>query len=101
MVGGLRRYHDKLGIPIETISVAVPVALRGKGIGASGNNFGAALLAGPVTESDPAERIRLIHEMIKAQRQEPALNVMQWVAPVGARLPEPRRPGGDGAGDAP
>jgi diacylglycerol O-acyltransferase len=89
VVGGLRRYHDKLGIPIETISVAVPVALSREGIGASGNNFGAALLAGPVTESDPTERIRLIHEMIKAQRREPALNVMQWVAPVGARLPNP------------
>ena len=89
VVGGLRRYHDKLGIPIEAISIVVPVAVRREDAGASGNNFGAALLTGPVTESDPIARIRLIHDMVRAQRQEPALNLMRWVAPVGARLPDP------------
>jgi diacylglycerol O-acyltransferase / wax synthase len=88
LVGGLRRYHDKLNSPIDAISIAVPVALRRDDADAGGNNFGAALVAAPVKESDPVARIGLIHDLILAQRHEPAVNLMHWVAPVGARLPD-------------
>ena len=87
VVGGLRRYHDKLDSPIDAISIAVPVALRGEHA-ASGNNFGAALVTAPVNEVDPIARIGTIHDLVLARRHEPSVNVLHWVAPMGARLPD-------------
>ena len=56
-----------------------------------GNYFGAILMAAPVAEPDPAERIRLIGEAVRAGREEPAIGAMGVLAPVLARLPEPVR----------
>jgi len=88
VVGGLRRYHDKLGSPVDAVSIAVPVALRGEDAAASGNNFGAALVTAPVNEVDPIARIGKIHDLVLARRHEPSVNVLHWVAPMGARLPD-------------
>jgi len=87
VLGGIRRYHEKSGQPIDEIAMAVPVSLRREGDRLSGNRFAGARFAGPTGEEDPAVRIRRIRELIIAGRAEPALDALRTFAPVVARLP--------------
>lgn len=88
LVAALRRYHEALGERVETVPIAIPVNLRREDAPAEGNYFGAILMAAPVGEPDPAERIRLIGEAVRAGRAEPAIGAIGVLAPVLARLPE-------------
>jgi diacylglycerol O-acyltransferase / wax synthase len=87
VLGGIRRYHDKSGQPIDEIAMAVPVSLRTDSDSTSGNRFAGARFAGPAGETNPAARIRRIHELILASRAEPAVDALRTFAPVFARLP--------------
>jgi len=88
LVAALRRYHEAMGEWVDTVPIAIPVNLRSEEAPATGNYFGAILMAGPVGEPDARERLRLIGEAVRAGRAEPAIGVMSALAPVLARLPE-------------
>jgi WS/DGAT/MGAT family acyltransferase len=88
VVDALRRYHEALGVPVETLPLAVPVNLRHEDDPAAGNFFGAALLAAPIGISDARERLAAVHERMLAGRAEPAIAAPSLVAPVMARLPD-------------
>jgi diacylglycerol O-acyltransferase len=85
--GGLRSYHEQLGVSVSTVPVAVPISLRTADDPAGGNRWAGALLALPVGESDPIERIRDIRQQVLAARHEPAITALNLIAPVAARLP--------------
>jgi diacylglycerol O-acyltransferase len=87
VLGGIRRYHEKSGEPIDEIAMAVPVSLRTDNDPRSGNRFAGARFAGPAGEEDPVVRIRRIRELITVSRAEPALDALRTFAPVFARLP--------------
>jgi hypothetical protein len=87
LLGGVRRYHEKLGTPVDTIPVAVPINLRADDDPMSGNRFAGASFSGPVATADPAERIAQVRELVVAERAEPALDALTWLAPVLARAP--------------
>jgi diacylglycerol O-acyltransferase len=87
--GALRRYHEELGVPVEALPMAIPVSLRTEDDPAGGNRFAGVTLAAPISETDPAERMRLIREQIVAGRQEPAIDLMGTIAPALSRLPGP------------
>jgi hypothetical protein len=87
LLGGFRRYHEELGVPIETMPIAVPVSVRRPGDPAGGNRFAAVRVAGPVGLADPAERMLSIRELILAARDEPALEGIALLAPALSRLP--------------
>jgi hypothetical protein len=86
--GGLGRYHEALGVPVDELPLALPVSLRTADDPAAGNRFTGVTIAAPVGESDPAERIRLVREQVIAGRAEPAIGVLDRVAPVLALLPD-------------
>jgi len=86
--GGLGRYHQALGVPIDALPLTLPVSLRTGDDPASGNRFGGATIAAPIGEPDPAERIRLIREQVIARRSEPAIDVIGQIAPVLSLLPD-------------
>jgi len=88
IVAALRRYHEALGESVDSVPIAIPVNLRSEDDPAAGNFFGAILMAGPIGEPDPLERVRKISHDIRAARDEPAIGVMGLMAPVLARLPE-------------
>ena len=88
LVAALRCYHQALGESVETVPIAIPVNLRREDAPAAGNYFGAILMAAPVGEPDPAQRIRLIGEAVRSGRAEPAIGAIELLAPVLARLPE-------------
>jgi WS/DGAT/MGAT family acyltransferase len=87
LLGGLRRYHERHGSPIDTLPMAMPVSLRRGDDPMGGNKFAGALLAGPVGVSDPVERIAVIRGTVLTLRTEPALDSFGLLAPWVNMLP--------------
>ncbi|MBS9534429.1 wax ester/triacylglycerol synthase family O-acyltransferase [Mycobacterium sp. M1] len=85
--GGLRRYHEKNGVPIEALNIAIPISLRTADDPAGGNRWAGARLAVPVAEPDPATRIKCIRALVLQARHEPAADALSLLAPVAARIP--------------
>ncbi len=88
LCGGLGRYHEVLGVPVDALPLALPVSLRTGDDPASGNRFTGVTIAAPVGESDPAERMRQVREQVIARRSEPAIDVIGRLAPVLTLLPD-------------
>src|SRR5215475_14254150 len=88
LCGGLGRYHEVLGVPVDALPLALPVSLRGADDPASGNRFAGVTIAAPVGESDPVERMRQVREQVIAGRSEPAIDVIGQLAPVLSLLPD-------------
>ena len=86
--GGLGRYHEALGVPVQELPLTLPVSLRSANDPAAGNRITGVAIAAPVGEPDPAERIRLVREQVIAGRGEPALDVLARIAPVLSLLPD-------------
>ena len=88
LCGGLGRYHEVLGVPVDALPLALPVSLRGADDPASGNRFAGVTIAAPVGESDPVQRMRQVREQVIAGRSEPAIDVIGQLAPVLSLLPD-------------
>jgi diacylglycerol O-acyltransferase len=73
---------------VEELPLALPVSLRTADDPAAGNRITGITIAAPVGEPDPAERIRLVREQVIARRAEPALDVLDRIAPVLSLLPD-------------
>ncbi len=89
LLGGFRRYHDELDAPVDRIPIAIPINVRREGDAAGGNRFAGARFAGPVGIVDPAERMEVIGTLVRAARNEPAVDAMALLAPALSRLPGP------------
>jgi diacylglycerol O-acyltransferase / wax synthase len=87
LLGGFRRYHDELGSPIDSLPMAMPISLRSGDHPMGGNRFAGARFAAPVGATDPAERVRLVHEFVLNARDEPAIDALGLVAPLLYRAP--------------
>src|SRR5439155_8374555 len=87
LLGGLRRYHDELGEPVDSIPMAMPISLRSGDHPMGGNRFAGVRLAAPIGVEDPAERIGIIHEFVLEARDEPAIDALGFAAPLLNRLP--------------
>src|SRR5215831_7320538 len=88
LCGGLGRYHEILGVPVDALPLTLPVSLRTGDDPASGNRFTGITIAAPVGESDPVERMRQVREQVIARRSEPAIDVISRLAPVLTLLPD-------------
>ena len=88
LCGGLGRYHEVLGVPVDALPLALPVSLRSGDDPASGNRFTGVTIAAPVGESDPVERMRQVRDQVIARRSEPAIDVIGRLAPVLSLLPD-------------
>jgi WS/DGAT/MGAT family acyltransferase len=89
LLGAFRLYHEKLGCPIEKMPMAIPISVRREGDAPGGNRFAGARFAAPAGIADPRARMRAIGEMVRAARDEPAIDGLSLVAPALARLPAP------------
>ena len=88
LCGALRRYHAALGVPVNTLPMAVPVNLRAEADPAGGNRFAGVNLAAPVGVADPAVRIAKIRKQMISRREEAAIDLIGAVAPVLTLLPD-------------
>lgn len=80
VAGGLARYHDVHGHPVEHLRVTMPVSLRTSDDPAGGNRITLARIVLPVGLKDPAERIRAIDELSRSWRREPAIPYSNVIA---------------------
>jgi diacylglycerol O-acyltransferase / wax synthase len=87
LLGGLHRFHERSGVQIETLPVAMPVSVRDPEDELGGNRFTAIQVKAPIGVRDPRERMAIIHGSVLAARAEPALNMTGILAPAMSRLP--------------
>lgn len=88
LCGALRLYHDALGVPVDTLPMAVPVNLRSDADPAGGNRFTGVNLAAPIGIVDPVDRMQDVRAQMTRKREERALDLLGMVAPVGSLLPD-------------
>jgi WS/DGAT/MGAT family acyltransferase len=89
LCGTLRRYHERLGVAVDALPMAVPVNMRTADDPAAGNHFTGVTLAAPIGQTDAGDRIRAIRAQMLSRRAEPALEAFGAVAPVLSLLPQP------------
>ncbi len=88
VAGGLARYHDRRGAPVQALRMSMPINIRAADSEViSGNQFAPARFPVPMTIADPLERMRQVRELVATQRGEPALAFTEAVAGILTRLP--------------
>jgi diacylglycerol O-acyltransferase len=88
LCGALRRYHEHMGVPVETLPMAIPVNMRSDNDPAGGNRFAGVNLAAPIGVVDPERRIKSIRSQMTRKRDERAVNMVGVIAPVLSLLPD-------------
>jgi diacylglycerol O-acyltransferase len=88
LCGALRLYHSELGVPVNSLPMAVPVNLRAEADPAGGNRFAGVNLAAPIGVSDPVTRVQKIRKQMISRREEAAIDVISAVAPLFSLLPD-------------
>lgn len=87
-VEGLRRYHERHGVVVERLRMTMPINVRGEQKGdVAGNQFVPARFEVPVNVLDPVERMRRIGELVRREREEPALPLVDEIASLLNRFP--------------
>ena len=85
---GLRRYHDELGSPVDAVRISMPINIRdADDPEATGNHFAPARFPLPLSILDPREAMSTIREIVRAERAEPALALVDPLAVILNRLP--------------
>jgi hypothetical protein len=87
LIGGFRRYHEEMGVPVAQMPIGFPISLRKENDPIGGNKFAGSQYAAPLEIEDPIERIRHIQQFVRDIRAEPALDVLVRLMPVVTRLP--------------
>jgi WS/DGAT/MGAT family acyltransferase len=87
VAGGLARYHERHGAPVDALRMTMPINIRTEGQAAGGNQFVPARFPVPMNIADPLERMRVIRGLVTEQRDEPALAFTDAIAGVLNRLP--------------
>jgi WS/DGAT/MGAT family acyltransferase len=88
VVEGLRRYHERHGVAVETLRMTMPINVReGEKGKKAGNQFVPARFEVPVDVLDPIQRMRRIGESVRRQRGEPALPLVDEISSLLNRFP--------------
>ena len=88
ILGGLHRYHERHGYDVAELRINMPVNLRVATDKAGGNRINLLRFALPANVADPVERMREIHRLVQAWRDEPANPHVQKLAAVFRGMPE-------------
>ena len=80
ITGGLRRYHEKHGKSVGDLSVSMPISLRTDDDPVGGNRVTLMRFDVPAAITDPAQRIRDIHDRTNKVRSEKSLSYTQPIA---------------------
>jgi WS/DGAT/MGAT family acyltransferase len=88
VAGGLQRYHEHHGQPVDALRMTMPINIRTEQTAdLAGNQFAPARFPVPTSIVDPIERMRTIRDLVLVQRGEPALALTEPLAGVLYRLP--------------
>lgn len=87
VTGGLRRYHERHGVSVDELRVAMPISLRTEDDAAGGNHLTVLRFSVPVGVDDPSERLAALHEIGSRLRDERSLAHTESIASVLNLLP--------------
>lgn len=88
VAGGLRRYHERHGAHVERLRMTMPINLREGDKGRkAGNQFVPARFEVPIAILDPVERMAAIDDLVRQQRSEPALPLIDEISTFLGRFP--------------
>jgi WS/DGAT/MGAT family acyltransferase len=90
ILGGLRLYHAKHGARPPSVRIGIPVSTRGPSTEPAPvlrNQFVPLVVRAPLQLADPAERVRVLHALVLAARQPPAIDLIERATGVVRRLP--------------
>ena len=88
VTGGFRRYHEHHGAAPEKLRVTLPISIRTPEDPVGGNRITLMRFAVPVSEADPASRIKAIARLCRAARSERSLPLTDAIAGVLNFLPQ-------------
>jgi WS/DGAT/MGAT family acyltransferase len=80
VTGGLRIYHLRHDQAVEALRVVMPISIRGGHDTDWGNKITLLRLTMPAGEPHPVARMRLLHRVALAAREEPSLSVTGAIA---------------------
>lgn len=80
VAGGLRRYHEHHDVSVEELVMLMPISIRSQQDAAGGNRATLVRLPVPVGVTDPARRIRELHERTSKARGEKSVAYTQLIA---------------------
>jgi WS/DGAT/MGAT family acyltransferase len=86
VAGGAGDYHRRLGSPVESLRMAMPVSTR-KDKTAGGNAFVPTRLLVPVDITDPVERFEAVHAVLNQTKAERVIGLVDQVAGLANLLP--------------
>ncbi len=86
--GGLRLYHEQLGVPVDAIPVAISIPIEADDRPAL-NPWSGVRVAAPISEIDPVVRMRKVREIVlTAEERAAEAALLRAAAPVVAWLPD-------------
>jgi len=80
VTGGLRRYHDRHGALVDDLRVTMPISIRTPDDPVGGNRITLMRFVVPVSDPDPASRVRAIGPLCRAARNERSLPFTNAIA---------------------
>ncbi len=90
VTGAMMKYHAAHSSSSTSLRVNMPINLRSTAEQATGGNrWVPARFPIPITVTDPAERMRQLHPLLKQAREEPALGLSDSVFKLLTVLPRP------------
>jgi len=95
--GGLRRYHQAIGHPVDRLRITLPVSIRRPDDAPMVNRFTPVRFEVPLVPPEPALLLPLLGSIIRQWRQGPALGLSDAMATVLSVLPAPALAGVFGA----
>ena len=78
--GGLLRYHERHGSPVEELRLTMPISIRTPDDPAGGNRITLMRFKIPTSWRDPVARMRRIDELCLTARHEPAIPYTNAIA---------------------
>ena len=87
LLGGLRTYQERMGVPVGDLPVAFPINVAADASHDSGNHFSAGVIPGPCSLQDPVERLQAVHGLVSARRAEPGVDAPLRLAPLLHQVP--------------
>jgi WS/DGAT/MGAT family acyltransferase len=76
VIGGFRRYHERLGAPVDTLTLGIPISLRSQDDPQGGNRFTGVRFPAPLAEADPAARVATVREFVLSARESAGSGVV-------------------------
>lgn len=80
VTGGMRHYHHKHDAPVDELRVTMPISIRTARDSLASNRITLMRFLVPVSEADPARRMRLIDTRAKAARNARSLRFTDVIA---------------------